>query len=489
MNTFPLNELEILRAVVAGSPNPIGLYAGREMRIMLANKAIAKAWGKGDDLVGKTFYEVLPELESQPFYKILDDVFTSGVPYHAKEDRVDLVIDGEMQTFYYNFTYQPLKNEEGKVWGVLNTATNVTEQVVARHQRANLQEGLRLAVESAGLGTWSIDAVSRKSTLSETTRHMFGFEEHDHPTLESSLMRIAPDYREEVINIINDAFEKGGRYDMEFPVIDERTGKQRWLHSIGKQYHDTEGRPTRFSGIVMDITDKKQEEIRKNDFIAMVSHELKTPLTSIKSYIQISLLKAQKNGEDFIANALGKADQQIVKMTKMIRGFLDLSKLETGKITLSPESFDLCELVNEVVNDARFVNQSHFIEAESCTPLPIVADKNKIAQVIDNLISNAVKYSPKETEIKVACNVYDGMAHVYVADQGIGIKPVDQSRLFDRFYRADNDIIKNVAGFGIGLYISAEIVHLHQGQIWVQSEELAGSVFHFSLPLPQDSVN
>ncbi|RVU02728.1 PAS domain-containing sensor histidine kinase [Mucilaginibacter limnophilus] len=480
-----LNELETLRALIAESPIPIGLYVGPEMHIAVVNKAILQTWDRDESVIGKTFHDALPELNSQPFEKLLEQVYSTGVAYHASEDRVDLVVGGKLQIFYFNFTYQPLKYKNGKVWGILNTATDVTAQVMARQKLVEAEERLRLALDSADLGTWSINAHTKKTFPSARTKELFGFESDEEMSFEASINAVAEDYRDKVIATIDRAFTEGGSYDTEYPIINVRNGKQRWVRSTGKVYYDADNKPNNFSGVIMDITDRKEEEIRKNDFIAMVSHELKTPLTSIKSYIQISLIKVKKQGDEFLENALSKADKQIVKMTKMIRGFLDLAKLESGKISIQPEQFDIELLVKETVNDIQFISDSHFFEVTGCGPLMVNADRYKIGQVIENFLSNAMKYSPKETIIEVKCNVADNHAVVSVVDKGIGVKQKDQEKLFNRFYRVDNDIIKNVAGFGIGLYIAGEIIQLHNGRIWVESEEFEGAIFSFSLPLAQ----
>src|SRR5690606_6339715 len=114
-----------IRALVESAPFPIGVYVGREMRIEMVNEAIIKVWGKGDDLVGKTYHEVLPELEHQGFFQQLDDVFTTGVAHHARNQRVDFIINGEITNFYFNYSFTPLFDASGKVYGVMNTAADV----------------------------------------------------------------------------------------------------------------------------------------------------------------------------------------------------------------------------------------------------------------------------------------------------------------------------------------------------------------------------
>ncbi|MCC8407421.1 PAS domain S-box protein [Mucilaginibacter sp. UR6-1] len=483
--SFSLFDIEpdMLRAVIDETPAPTALYTGKNMLIKVANKAMLQIWLKDDDILDTPFCDALPEIACQRLGSLLIDAYQNNQHIELKEERVDRVVNGKAIASYYNITFKPLTDSNHSIWGILHTAIDITEQVTARFQLTEAQQRLQLAIESAGLGTWSIDATSMKIYPSARTKQFFGLQPDDELLFDEAMARIGEQQRPQVVAAITKAFAQGGGCDMEYPITDPKTGKQYWVHSTGRLYYDAHGNPANYSGIMIDITQRKQEEIRKNDFIAMVSHELKTPLTSIKSYIQISMGKAQKLGEPFIAGALAKADLQIVKMTKMIRGFLDLSKLESGKITLSPEVFDISELINEVVADARFINSSHFIEVDRNDAAPVNADRNKIAQVLDNFLSNAAKYSPRETEIYVNCVVNETDAVISVTDKGIGVKKQDQEKLFDRFYRADNEIMKTVAGFGIGLYIAGEIIHLHKGKIWVESEEFEGATFYFSLPL------
>jgi len=240
-------------------------------------------------------------------------------------------------------------------------------------------------------------------------------------------------------------------------------------------------------GTVLDITESKRDEIRKNDFIAMASHELKTPLTSLKSYIQLLAKKLSKTDDDFVSNALTKAENQVNKMSDLIYGFLDLSQLESGKLSAKLQPFDIIKLINETIADINLSNNSHTIIFNSTGPIKVNADRERIGQVISNFLGNAIKYSPKESPIIVTCKVTGDSVQVAVTDYGIGIKQRDQEKLFQRFYRVENERAKNISGFGIGLYLASEIIQRHKGNIWVESQEGSGSTFYFSLPITVDS--
>ncbi|GAA4101968.1 PAS domain S-box protein [Mucilaginibacter panaciglaebae] len=245
---------------------------------------------------------------------------------------------------------------------------------------------------------------------------------------------------------------------------------------------DAQGRIIGSSKIARDISEKKQEERRKNDFIGMVSHELKTPLTSIRSYVQILLAEAKKRSSDaFIINALTRADVQTRKMSHMIQDFLNLARLEEGKIQLQQNIFELQPLIEEIASDAQALTTAHHIQFNNCTGVKVKADREKIGQVLMNLLTNAIKYSPKGGDITITGTPQTDKITIRVADHGVGIGATEQKKLFQRFYRVENEQIQVVSGFGIGLYLVSEMLRYHNSQIEVESQEGVGSSFIFSL--------
>jgi PAS domain S-box-containing protein len=231
-----------------------------------------------------------------------------------------------------------------------------------------------------------------------------------------------------------------------------------------------------------DITEKKQEEQRKNDFVAMVSHELKTPLTAVSSYAQL-LIKNSKEEDNFSFQALKRVHAQVKKMTLMIHDFLNLARLEDGKIQINKGSFTLRPLIEEIAEDAQLLSIKHTVTLVDCGTVAVNADREKIGQVLTNLVSNAIKYSPDGGMTTIGCRTQSGKVTIFVSDEGIGISDADQKKLFERFYRVNNDKIKAIAGFGIGLYLASEILRQHDSQIKVESQVNVGSTFQFDLDI------
>jgi two-component system sensor histidine kinase VicK len=170
-------------------------------------------------------------------------------------------------------------------------------------------------------------------------------------------------------------------------------------------------------------------------------------------------------------------------MTTMIHDFLNLSRLEEGKMDLSLSTFSLRELMEEVLSDALILAPDHLLEYNGCPDVEIFADRDKIGQVMTNLLNNAVKYSATGSTINIGCSLENGHVRFSFSDQGVGISETDQQRLFERFYRVKNDKSRMVSGFGIGLYLVAEILKLHGSSIKLTSKPGEGSEFSFSLPV------
>lgn len=358
---------------------------------------------------------------------------------------------------------------------------DITEQHLAAQKIAQAEESLRMAVDAAGLGTYSINAADRILQPSPRLKEFFGFRPDEEVSYEAVIHQIHPDYRQKIADMVEAAFTTGQRFEMEYPVIGREGSTVRWLRSMGTMQH-YEGKDF-FTGVLHDITERKEDEMRKNDFIGMVSHELKTPLTSLNAIIQVANSKLKNSDDQFLATAMEKANQQLKRMSTMINGFLDISRLESGKILIEKEHFDIEELVREIADEASLIISTHKLSLALCRPVEVYADRDKINSVISNLISNAVKYSLSDTTIHVACEADNTKVTIRVRDEGIGISRADADKIFERYYRVDNSSTRHISGFGIGLYLSKEIVEHHGGTIWLESEPGRGSTFCFSLPI------
>jgi len=360
---------------------------------------------------------------------------------------------------------------------------DITEQYLAVKNVERAEESLRMAIDAAGLGSYYINVIDRIFYPSAKLKEFFGFAPEEEVPYEAAINQIHPDYRQAAADLVEAAITKGVKFDMEYPIIGHNDGKIRWVRGIGTVQPDENGINRYFTGVLHEITEQKQDEVRKNDFIGMVSHELKTPLTSLTAIIQVANTKLKSSEDSFLSGAMEKANVQVKRMSSMINGFLNISRLESAKLLIDKQDFDLDELIDDIVKETALSVSSHVVKFQPCHGLLVHADQDKIGSVITNLISNAVKYSPKGKVIEVQCGVMEDKVQVSVRDEGMGLKPQDQEKVFDRYFRVESNHTQHISGFGIGLYLSAEIIHRHDGKIWVESESGKGSTFYFSLPL------
>ena len=527
LNTRLTMSEQRLSSMVNTTPIGMAVLKGRGLVIETANQPVLDIWGRTlVQVQDRHILDVFPELVGQPFPDLLKSVFDTGKPVRFSELAVQVnQPDGSIKELFVDFSYDSLFDLAGHVEAILVSVTDVTPAVMARHKieeqstklkllneelaaineemhanndqlalaqesllasNAKLVQGeanLRLTVEAANLGTWNMELATGKITINPIGLKLYGLQNFEAITLEDVLNIFDPQYLHLANQALSNAIAHNQPTDIQYEIIKPDDGERRWLRSAGATYTNADTGSKWFYGVIMDITGQKQDEQRKNDFIGMVSHELKTPLTSLTGYLQMMQLKVKNSEDGFVIKALEKSSNQVKRMTSLINGFLNLTRLESGKIYLDKQPFNLGQLLQHLIAETIYLQNSHRITCEPCEEIKVNADRDKIGSVISNLLSNAIKYSPDHDDIQVSCIMESGMAKVSVNDQGMGVKPEDQARLFERFYRVSNSKTQTIAGFGIGLYLCAEIVKEHHGKIGVTSIDGEGSTFWFTLPL------
>jgi two-component system, OmpR family, phosphate regulon sensor histidine kinase PhoR len=277
-----------------------------------------------------------------------------------------------------------------------------------------------------------------------------------------------------------EAVANKGKYAHEYRFKRRSDGTFRWHFAEAIPFRNDEGNVTSWIGTSIDIDDQKKELEKKDEFIGVASHELKTPLTSLKGYIQ--LLEYVENLPQEASNYISKAVMSVNKLQHLIDELLDASKIEAGKLKFSKDILNLTELVAMCIENSKCMYQTRQIQQELTPDIKVCGNAERLEQVLMNLISNAVKYSPQNKEIIVRVKTNLNSAVVSVIDFGVGMSESDQRMIFERFYRADGHE-SSTPGLGVGLYIASKIIQEHGGEIKVKSKLHEGSVFSFSLPL------
>ena len=374
---------------------------------------------------------------------------------------------------FYDAKQQPLK--------MLGTLRDITEE---KHYQQILQKSeakFRLLANSLAQQVWTADAQGKIFYFNETVYKYSGLSESE---LEEGgwIHMVHPEDREENMRVWTDSITSGKDFLIEhrFKRYD---GEYRWQLSRALPQRDAEGNIQMWVGSSTDIQDIKEQEQQKDYFISMASHELKTPLTSIKGYVQILQAMQPKVEVSFLEKSLRIIDKQINTLTSLIAELLDVSKIKSGGLDFKKERFELNELIEEVVTEIRHINPSFTIDLKTCEKIMVHADRNRIGQVLVNLLNNAVKYSPKSHLINVSCEINQNLVEITVEDFGIGINKPDQQKIFNRFYRVEGRNEKTFPGFGIGLFISSEIIKRHHGEITLKSKGGQGSIFSIQFPV------
>lgn len=359
-----------------------------------------------------------------------------------------------------------------------------SQQRIDAFNRSIAQNALeqRLVVDAGKIGTFTFNPETQEATINKHARAMYGFPEEgpisaselfDHPITVGDQLQDST-----VLQVINQA----NNFDLEV-ALPQEADQYRWLRIVGNRIWNEENYALMAYGVMIDFTAQKLEEKRKLDFLGIVSHELRSPLTSISGYLQILQLKSKSLENKQFHDLLVSANRQSARMKLLIESFLDIARIGEGKLRLNKTEFTLHDLLSNIGQMLQQTVTSHIFTFSLDSQYLILADRDKIEQVIINFINNAVKYSPVGSKIEIHARVETSDLYIGVSDQGSGISQEDQAKIFTRFYRVENRHTEMVSGFGIGLYVSKEIVDLHGGTIGLQSEMGKGTTFWFRIPV------
>ncbi len=348
---------------------------------------------------------------------------------------------------------------------------------------AYTSERFRLLTDALPMFVWTTDALGNLTYINAAESNYTGL------TLEqmknSNWMDLLhPDDYANNIALWTHALQTGENFECE-RRIRRKDGLYRWRLTRAVPQLDADGNIQSWLGAGTDIHELRQLDEQKDYFIAMVSHELKTPITSIKGYVQMMQQKYGTYDDAFLTSALNTVNKQIGRTTKLISDLLDVSKIKSGSLSLYKEKFVLNKLVHEMIDEVEHISTSYQFHFSEEAAALIYADRERIGQVLINLLTNAVKFSPEKKQIKIKSFVTDQCITIAVEDFGVGITLHDQKKIFEQFYRVEGTNQNKFTGIGIGLFIASQIVQKHNGTIAVQSTPGKGSVFSFSLPFEQ----
>ncbi|MFH7018684.1 ATP-binding protein [Flavobacterium sp. FlaQc-47] len=494
-------NLQLLKVIVDDAPLPIGIYEGNNLDIILANKYMISAYGKGEDVIGKSYMEVLPELKEQGIFEQFLNVLSTGEPFIAVDHKLDILIEGKLQTFYFNYNITPVYDNEGKIYAVMNTALDVTTLNLAHKQVNEAQEKLHLAVQSADLGIFEVNLLSDEVITSGRFEEIWGLEPlgiHTHEELIGRVYLLDKEAREHAYRNAQDT--KHLNYEARVVHNDESL---HWVRIKGTLVPDTNGQINTVLGIVQDITQQKQfaeklkelvkkrtEELKRSNedllqFAHVVSHDLKEPVRKIKIFNE--LLKNElepvlpEKGKHYIEKVQNASD----RIFMMIDGILNYSAMNALGNPI--ESVNLNAIIESITTDLELVIEQKKANL-SIEELPIIEGSPiLIHQLFYNLINNSLKFSKEDVtpEIEIGGSKSGNEIVISVKDNGIGIDSKHTTEVFNAFKRLHPK--EKYEGTGLGLSLCRKIVERHHGSIEIvgKSAQLDGTVIKVTLPLKQ----
>jgi two-component system phosphate regulon sensor histidine kinase PhoR len=293
---------------------------------------------------------------------------------------------------------------------------------------------------------------------------------------------IHPDDLENTFAKYNAALQSGEAFEVENRYRRNTDGVYRWHLNRAKPLRDENGEIVFWVGTATDIEDHKKEMEKKDEFIGIASHELRTPLTSVKGYLQLISAYRKEELPPVVKQYVSKANLALNKLQHLVNDLLDVSKIQAGRLDYTFGTVNLSELIKACIEDAQHIYPDNTFINHDNNRFLVRGNPERLEQVLTNLVNNAVKYSQENKEVIINTSRYENQVRVSVIDHGIGLSKEQKKRIFERFYRVE-DKKYMAGGLGMGLYISAEIIRDHKGEIGVESELGKGSTFYFDLPL------
>lgn len=448
------------------------------------NRAAEKTFGYTEqEAIGQHISLIIP-----PDRLSEEDFIIGQIAKGSKVDHFETVRrakDG--REVHLSVTVSPVVDASGKIIG----ASKVARDISAIKQASEKQAMLAAIIGSSDDTIVSKTLEGKITSWNRSAERMFGYSEQEALGQHISMI-IPPDRLNEETFIIGEV-SQGKKVDHFETVRVAKGGRLVPISLSVSPIIDKNGQVIGASKIARDISEhlavqeekaRLYDEIKalndkKDEFIGLASHELKTPLTSIQGYLQIlNNDMSEERRKEF----LKRTGQQVKKLNNLVSDLLDISKIEAGKLQFNPSAFDLSQVTRDAIDLITYSNNSHKLRLETdLDKLVIHGDAQRIEQVILNLLTNAIRYAPGSDEVVVQLSQESGLAKVSVRDRGIGIPADKLEHIFSRFYRVTEN--KNVSGLGLGLYLSKQIIDRHQGRIWAESVVGEGSVFYFTLPI------
>ncbi|MDQ2988399.1 MAG: ATP-binding protein [Pseudomonadota bacterium] len=483
-------ESERLKAMFGQAPGFVCILGGPQHVYEFANTAYCRLVGDRP-LIGKPVREALPDLVGQGFFELLDEVYGSATAFTAHD--VPLVIertpgDGPAAS-YIDFVYQPILGADGRATGIFVEGFDTTERHVAKAALEASQERMQEGMKAARMVVWDIDLQAQTVQFSDNATAVFG---GSWSGLSEVWSNVAPDDLARLKRKRDAAIAALGSYEELIRMARPDNGDTIWLQVHGNVIADGGGRAVSIRGVSIDVTERiraeealRQADRRKDEFLAMLAHELRNPLAPISAAAH--LLRVASHDERLVRKSSDVIARQVEHMTSLVSDMLDVSRVNTGLVTLEQEPIDIGRIVDESVEQVRpFIDaRRHRLVIDAAgAPAIVAGDRKRLVQVLTNLLQNAAKFTPEGGTVALRVEARAASVLVSVSDSGIGIDTELLPHVFELFTQGKRSSDRSQGGLGLGLALVKSLVVLHGGDVGVASEGAGkGATFTISLPL------
>ncbi len=521
---------ERLRSFIESAPFPISVYTGKEMLIQFANQAIIDAWGKGNDVIGKLYTDILPELENQEIFKQVQQVYNAGKPFHAKNKRIDLVIDDKLQSYYFNYSFTPVFDGEGNVYGVMNTAADVTDLHIAHMKMKESEQNLRNVILQAPVAMCILMGIDYVVEIANERMYEIWGKSEEEISGKPIFTGLPEAKGQGLEDLLNTVYNTGKTFTAdEVPVLLPRKNgiETVYLDFVYEAFREGNNEVSGIMAVAIDVTDQviarrkieeseallqtrveeRTEELKKanvdlanmnkelEQFTYAASHDMQEPLRKVHTFSSFLLHNNAVQLDDRGKNYLNKIASSVDRMKNIIDDLLYYSHQTRDDQMF--ESTDLNNIIEEIKADLELSIQQKNATIQK-KELPLVkAVPSQMNQLFSNLFSNSLKFSkPGEPlQMKIDYKILsvqevaelnipeaqDKYIKIVFSDNGIGFEQQYAQQIFRLFSRLHGKA--EYEGTGIGLGLCKKIVQNHNGLIWAESEPGKGADFNIVLPL------
>jgi len=495
------NNLIFLQDILLHTPIPTAVYCTDDLVISFANPAMRNLWNKGEQVIGKKFADIIADFQKDSISEEILRVMKTGISFQTNDQKLNILIKGVWTPLFFNYNFTPLRNEQGVIYGVVHTCTEVTKLHEAKSQMVNSDEMLTMAIEACGMGTYEIDVITNKIKTSDNFKKLCSIDSEI--TIETLVAKLHPDDLHLREKAHKDALENGV-VCYEARII-QKDHSEKWIKVFGKIIKDEKGDPSTILGVVQDIHDQKEFEValkrkieestselrRSNDdllhFANVVSHDLQEPVRKIKIFNDFLKNEIANQLPDRSIMHLNKIAYSANRMQCIIEGLLSYSTID--KSTQPVEKISLNDLLENIRTDLELIiKEKGAILITNDLP-EIEGAAILIQQLFYNLIQNALKFTkanqPPRIIITSTIKNIGSVEFIEISfkDNGIGLDPLYAEKIFTAFERLHSK--NEYEGNGIGLALCQKIINRHNGTIVAKGEKENGAEFIVTLPLKQ----